>query len=355
MTEQSKLKFLLSGPGLIGKRHAELIGQNENCTLAAIVAPPSDENLSFAEHYQTPLFPDIRTALKTIDIDAAIISSPNQFHFDQVSDCINSKIPVLVEKPITDDIETAYDLVKRGKKAGVPILVGHHRTYSPLTKAALEFLSSKKFGKMVVLQGSALFYKPAHYFLDGPWRKFIGGGPILINLIHEIGLMRMFAGEIVEVQALASNRTRQFEVEDSVVINLRFANGALGSFVLSDVAASSKSWEMTSGENKAYPFFPDETCYHFAGTHGSLDFPSMKARYYQDEDKRSWWTNFRTEDIAFTRQDPLVLQLQHFIDVIKNNVRPLVSAYDGYKNMVVLDAVQNSIKNGDIVKVIKRF
>lgn len=76
--------------------------------------------------------------------------------------------------------------------------------------------------------GSAVFYKPDEYFDAAPWRREAGGGPILIKMIHEIGNLRSLCGEIVAVQALASSATRDFPVEDTVAINLRFASGALG-------------------------------------------------------------------------------------------------------------------------------
>ncbi|MDX8354714.1 Gfo/Idh/MocA family oxidoreductase [Cognatiyoonia sp. IB215182] len=340
------VKILLSGPGLIGRKHAELIKQNEDCKLAAVVAPPSDRNAIFAMACGAPVFSSTEEALNTVTVDAAIISSPNAFHYDQAMACLSRQIPTLVEKPLSDRSEDAIRLVDAVEKTRTPMLVGHHRSYSPLTQIARDFLRSQQFGQMVALQGTAIFYKPDQYFRDGPWRAQPGGGPILINLIHEIGLMRDFAGEIVTVQALRSSHARRFIVEDTVSIGLEFENGALGTFMLSDAAVSWKSWEMTSGENPAYPHFPQSTCYHFAGSDGALDFPSMTAKTYRPGTEKSWWKPFEELTLDVTPCDPLKCQLEHFVDVIRGQANPQVSARDGYHNLRVVEAIKEAAQTG---------
>src|SRR4029079_17696479 len=102
----------------------------------------------------------------------------------------------------------------------------------------------------------------------------------LINMVHEVGNLRAMVGEIIAVQAFASNAMRKFEVEDTAAINLRFANGALGSFLLSDTAASPKSWEQTSRENKDYATYPEQDAYVIIGDRGSLAVPTMRLHVY---------------------------------------------------------------------------
>jgi len=349
--DDDMISILLSGPGLIGTQHARLVRAHPRCRLAAVVAPTSEENLAFARAHETPLYASVEAALAAETIDGAIVSSPNEFHFAQAMTCIDRRIPTLVEKPITDRLDEGRRLTEAAEAAGVPILVGHHRTYSPLLAAADGFLHSDAFGDMVALTGSALFYKPAQYFLDGPWRTKIGGGPILINLIHEIGLMRHFAGEIEKVSAVASQRTRGYEVEDTVAMTFGFESGALGTFLLSDTAASSKSWEMTSGENPSYPHFPQENCWHFAGTRGSLDFPSMRTRSYASAEGSSWWKPFEHGRIDFRRRDPLEAQLDHFVAVIADGATPRVTARDGWNNLRVVNAIRRSIATGATVAI----
>ena len=181
-------------------------------------------------------------------------------------------------------------------------------------------MQSGVLGPLVGVIGSAVFYKPdADGYYDGPnvWRRQPGGGPILINMIHEIGNLRAMVGEIVAVQAFASNATRGFEVEDTVAINLRFANGALGAFLLSDTAASPKSWEQTSQENKAYATYDDEDAYTIIGSRGSLGVPTMRLKYYEKDADRSWFKPFRTRTEAVQRDDPLANQIEHFAAVIR--------------------------------------
>lgn len=345
------MKILISGPGLIGKKHASLIRSNPDTELLGIIAPNSAENKTIAKEFNVPWFEDLEHAISSADVDAVILSSPNNFHFEQAKLCLKSGIPVLVEKPVTDSLKSAYQLSVLQETTKVPLLVGHHRTYSPLVDQALGFINSDLFGRKVAFSGSALFYKPDRYFVDGPWRALPGGGPLLINLIHEIGLWRVFFGEIEYVTALSCNNLRKFAVEDSATISFKFQNGALGSFILSDIAASSKSWEMTSGENPSYPFFPRENSYHMAGTTGSLDFPTLETKTYGAEGEKSWWEPLISNKITRESADPLELQLQHFVRVVRGHEQVRVSARDGFMNMLVLEAIMASVNTGETVLV----
>jgi predicted dehydrogenase len=346
------LRFLLSGPGLIGYQHALRLHGRNDCVIAAVVKPVNARNFDEEGVLDgVPVYHDVAKALASEVFDAAIISSPNNCHLEQAVACIDRGIPVLVEKPIADTLESARCIAQASIDKKVPVLVGHHRTYNPLIEVASGLINSPKFGRLVGVQGSAIFYKPEKYFEEGCWRTEVGGGVLLINLIHEIGLMRHLCGEIQSVTALSGHEMRNFAVEDSVTIGFRFANGALGSFLLSDSAASNKSWEMTSGENPAYPHHPEDSCYHFAGTNGSVDFPTMKYRYYDEGVVPSWWTPFESDQAPIEAIDPLNVQIEHFVNVIKEGREPLVSAVDGYRNMLVVDAIKRSIDGRCVIEL----
>jgi predicted dehydrogenase len=342
-TTPRPLRIAVVGAGLIGRRHVELISASDHCDLSALVdLTPASEAL--ASDLRVPHFHTLHDLLREARPDGVVLATPNPLHVDQALACIEAGVPPLVEKPVAETVASGARLVDVVERRGVPVLVGHHRRHSPLIARARDIIASGRLGPIVAVNGTAMFCKPDHYFDEGPWRRQAGGGPILINLIHEIDDLRTLCGEIVSVQALASNATRGFEVEDTVAIGLRFASGALGTFMLSDTAACAKSWEQTSGENKSYPSYPDEDCYLVAGTQGSLSVPTLRLKTYAGE--RSWWRPFVEEQVSVLRDDPLERQLAHFCAVIRGEAQPLCTARDALQTLRVTLAVALAAVSG---------
>lgn len=347
----AKTRIAVAGAGLIGRAHVAAARSGAGVELAAVV-DPSPAAAAVAAQAGVPLFADLDALFAAGRPDGVVLATPNALHVPQALQCLAAGVPVLVEKPVATTVAEGETLQRAAAGAGVPVLVGHHRAHSPIMAKAKQVVDSGAIGRVVAITGTALFLKPDHYFAEGPWRTQPGGGPILINLIHEVHNLRMLAGEIVAVQALASNAVRGFAVEDTVALSLRFAGGALGSFLLSDCAASARSWEHTARENPAYPHLDDEDCYHVAGTHGSLSVPTMRLRGYPDEAGRSWWKPFEQGIVGLVREDPIVRQMAHFGAVVRGEAAPLVGVHDGLANLRVTEAVVEAARTGRTVELV---
>ena len=348
------VRIAVAGAGGIGSRHIEEIARSAAARLAAIV-DPSPNAKAVAEREGVPLYASLQDLLRAERPDGVILATPNQLHVAQGLECVAAGIPTLVEKPLGHTYAEGLRLCEAAERAGVALLVGHHRRHSPILHKAVEIVQSGALGTLVGVLGSAVFYKPdSEGYYDGPnaWRREPGGGPILLNMIHEVGNLRAMVGEIVAVQAFASSGTRRFNVEDTVAISLRFANGALGAFLLSDTAASPKSWEQTAQENKAYATYEDEDAYTLMGTRGSLGIPTMRLRYYERDDARSWFEPFQLRVEAVERDDPLARQIDHFAAVIRGEAAPLVTCRDGLQNLRVTDAIAQAARSGCAVETL---
>lgn len=343
------VRIAVAGAGLIGLRHIEEVDASTVAALSAIV-DPGPGAADVAAKYSVPLYDSLAGLLGRDRPDGVILATPNQLHVAGALECVRAGVPVLVEKPIGDSVESATGLVEAAEAAGVPVLTGHHRNYSSIMAKSREIVRSGVLGPIVAVVGTALFYKPDDYFdVGGGWRRQPGGGPILLNLVHEVNNLLSLVGDVVRVQAVTSNATRGFPVEDTAAMVLTFAGGALGTFVLSDTAASARSWEQTSQENATYASYDDEDCYHIAGTTGSLSIPTMRLRTYPA--KRSWWEPFETSVVDIDRSDPLANQVDHFAAVIRGEAAPICSGRDGLKTLRVVDAVTEAARTGRPVEL----
>lgn len=336
-----RVRLAVVGAGVIGVRHVEEIVANRDAALCAIVDVSASAD-AIARNAGVPRYPSLTALLAHEHPHGIVIATPNALHAPQALECIAAGIPTFVEKPLAHTVADAVAICEAAERARVPVLVGHHRLHSPIVRTASDVVASGTLGRIVGVIGSAVFYKPDAYFEEAAWRRAPGGGPILINMIHEVANLRRIVGEIVAVQAFASSATRGFAVEDTVSIALQFANGALGTFLLSDTAASAKSWEQTAQENHAYAAYPDEDCYTVIGTQGSLGVPTMRVHRYADADERSWFRPFTAYRVPFEHRDPLALQIAHFVAVIRGEAAPLVSARDGLQNLRVVEAIRDA-------------
>ncbi|MBN3724694.1 Gfo/Idh/MocA family protein [Burkholderia sp. Ac-20379] len=346
----SKTRIAVAGAGYIGQAHIGAIIGSDTCALSAIV-DPSPAARALAERNNVPLYATLEALFAKDRPDGIVLATPNQLHVAHAMTSLEAGVPMLLEKPIAPTVAEAEALARAGEDAGVPILIGHHRAHSPIMEKARQVVESGVLGRLVAVTGSAMFVKPDHYFVDAPWRGEIGAGPILLNMIHEVHNLRMLCGDIVAVQAFKSHATRGLPVEDTVAINLRFDSGALGTFMLSDTAASPKSWEQTSQENKAYPTYADEDCYVVAGTNGSLSIPTMRLKTYARHEDRSWWKPFEAGTVGMVRDDPIKHQMAHFGAVARREAAPRVSARDGLKNLRVTEAIVAAAASATVVEL----
>mgnify|MGYP003868047855 CR=1 FL=1 len=208
-------------------------------------------------------------------------------------------------------------------------------------------IEAGEIGRAVTAQVTCWLYKPDDYF-DVPWRTQPGAGPVFINLIHDVDLMRHLVGEVEAVQASTRNALRGHAVEDTAAAILHFANGALGTVSVSDTVVSPWSWELTAAENPAYPV-TDQSCYLIGGTHGALSLPGGTG-WTQDE-PRGWWEPIRAARPGLRRADPLEGQIAHFARVIAGVEEPLVSAEEGLRSLAVIEAIGRSARSGRVEAV----
>ena len=332
-----KNRIAVIGFGLIGNKHAKIIESLDDVELVGLVE--NNKELIKQINISCKIFDDIDDLLKNEKVDGAIIATPTPLHVEQAKIFLEHKIPVLIEKPIANTSSEAEEIINLSLKNEADILVGHHRRYNKIIIEAKKLINDGQIGDIRSAMSICWFYKPDDYFDSAPWRKKKGAGPISVNLIHDVDLMRYFCGEVESVYAISKPSSRQYENEDLASVILNFENSVVANMSVSDSIVSPWSWETTSNENSEFPN-TNQSCYLIGGSNGSLSIPDLNI--WQHDKIPDWTKPINKEKIKFEYNNPLVEQIVHFNKVIEKKSKPLVSGIEGMKSLKVIEAIEKS-------------
>ena len=220
-----KINISIVGTGLMGLQHIKAISKSKKANLHSIV-DISKNAVNLSKKYKVPLYSNVEELLRSKNLDAVIVATPNQLHETHTLSFLKKKIPVLLEKPISDNIKSAKKIINSSRKNKTPLLIGYHRRHNSIVSKVKDVVSSGKLGTIVSANVLCWLYKHKEYYKE-TWRTIKGAGPLGINLVHDIDLICYLLGPVQFVQAFTSNKNRKYKVEDTAVVSLVFKSGAL--------------------------------------------------------------------------------------------------------------------------------
>ncbi len=335
------LRIAVLGAGLIGRRHIQTILDLPDAAELIAVADPAADRTQLAG---AAWFEDAQTMLDRVQPEAVIIATPNNLHASQGQLCCERGIHFLVEKPVTANLEEAAGLVRAVAQSGVKTLVGHHRRYLAAVEEAKRVIAGGALGALVAASVVWATRKPDDYF-NAQWRTQPGAGPLLINAIHEIDLLRHLCGEIRTVSGLKSHAARGYAVEDSAAALFQFENDCLGTLMLTDAGLSPWTIEQGSAESPNFPH-SGQNAYRLIGTKGSLELPVLRRWGPRIPGEIGWNKPLADSAIASAYRDPYRTQLRHFQRLIRLGEAPMVSVLDGARTLAATLAVAESSVQG---------
>ncbi|KAJ7641538.1 oxidoreductase [Roridomyces roridus] len=361
------LKVALIGAGQIGPRHAQAVMQDPNTTLVCVV-DPSPHGATTAAELNTAYFPSVKALLESGSAalpDAAIVCTPNDLHVPLSTALLSAGVHVLCEKPLSVDSASGRMLCDVAAAHGTHLLTAHHRRFNAYVVAAKRILERGEgqggVGQVTAVSGIWALLKPGAYF-EPPleWHSSAeSGGPVMINLIHDIDVLHYLLGsKVTKVAAFQAKKRRGHDAEEGGAIILHFENGVVGTFVLSDAVVSCHSFEMGTGENPAIPHTGKDV-YRIFGTEGTLSVPDLKRSFYGEGVDKSWWNQL--SEVTETLEDllseeerakvPFEQQVAHLVRVIRGEEKPVCSGEDGLAAVRVAEAVKKALSTGEVVNV----
>jgi predicted dehydrogenase len=232
-----KIKFGVIGCGHIGKRHATMIQLNPECELVAMcdVLPKEDLGL---DNFNVPYYTDMKEMLsKEESIDIVCVCTPNGYHAEQSSVCLDHHKHVVIEKPMGLSKANCEELIFKALNVSKSIFCVMQNRYSPPSVWLKDMVASGQLGNIYNVQVNCYWNRDdRYYFKDGvkhAWKgqQSLDGGTLFTQFSHFVDLMYWIFGDITDIQGKFDNFSHQHstEFEDTGLVSFRFVNGGMGS------------------------------------------------------------------------------------------------------------------------------
>ncbi len=223
-----KLRVGIAGYGVVGKRRQACMERNLNMRLVAVCDRTFKEDgilsngISYFQSYKR---------LLEQKLDVLIVSMTNDMAPEVTIAGLEYGLHVFCEKPPGQNVEDIVKVMQCEKKyPKLKLMYGFNHRYHESVQEALKLIRSKKLGKIINMRG--VYGKSKLItFSQSDWRtnrNIAGGGVLLDQGIHMVDLMRLFAGEFVEVYSFLSNNRWGYNVEDNAYALMRTSSGVVG-------------------------------------------------------------------------------------------------------------------------------
>ena len=221
----SKLRVGIAGYGVVGKRRRQFIDEHPALECVAVC----DRKLNGARMTDGVRAHADYRGLLAEKLDVLFVSLPNDLAPDVTVAGLEKGLHVFCEKPpgrTIADIERVIAVERTRPKQ--KLKYGFNHRYHDAVREALKLTRSGELGALINLRG--VYGKSAIISFESDWRtqrKEAGGGILLDQGIHMVDLMRLFAGDFVEVKSFVSNTFWNHDVEDNAYALMRSGNGAI--------------------------------------------------------------------------------------------------------------------------------
>ena len=303
------MKIAQIGIGGWGKNHVRILSQLG--VLSAVCDVDKNRSKEFGEQFSVNHYDSVDSLLDSEQFDAAFVCTPTSTHSTIASQLIQSKKHVFVEKPMTYLSEEGEDLLELANKNHVILSCGYIERFNPAVEIVKDFVKSKKYGDLVMLEFHRENRMPPHI-------KDVG--IIYDTSVHDIDTAIWLFDDTPEVVFARAGKIKH-EHEDFASIMLGFKNNR--------VAIISSNW-ITPTRVRTF----NAVC-----TEGiiSSDFITQEVKIETKND---------TEIPRKEKQEPLLMEIQNFLGAIEGKNDLTVKAEQAVNVTRIAEAAVLSSQNG---------
>ena len=236
----SSISFSVVGFGRIGQRHAKIIHEHPECTLASVC----DTDAQHFEQRDSLGFPDLPTYTNIDDLiqaeqtsgqrsDVVTIATPNGFHAPYAVKLLRAGYHVVIEKPMGIKSAECEEVLIAEKETGKHVFVVKQNRYSPPSVWLKNIVQSGTLGDILMVQTNCYWNRDQRYYSTSPWRGSLDqdGGALYTQFSHFVDLMYWVFGDITNIQSTVRNFTHPHlkNFDDSGFAQFEFLRVGIGS------------------------------------------------------------------------------------------------------------------------------
>lgn len=327
------MHVLVIGAGLMGFNHVRTFSQLKQVKNITVVEPDAQNRKRVLDAN----FKKVTVAEKLSDVDltkinAASVIVPTALHYKVAVELIEKKIPFLIEKPITNTVDEGKKLQELAAKHKVFITVGHIERFNPAVQA---------LKKNIHMLGE-IFYASVHRFGVPTTRKV--GSAFIDQAVHDVDVLVYLTG----------STPKQVMAREKKILEKDSADLCTAIFDYGEFMATIESNRVSKVKNRDLIIL---------GTKGiaKLDYVTQDLRIITSEDIPSKFSSF--DEIVtimgkgaeykpyFTKDEPLKVELSHFLDCVQNGIEPIVTTNDGLLALAAVEAAAQSAQSGKMEKI----
>ena len=205
------MNFAIIGLGYWGKNYYRILNSNENINLSAVVDSNQKINLDEGSKH----FPDLEDLLNSeINIDAAIIATPTNTHYEITKKLLNNGIHVLVEKPLSTKADEASELINLAYEKNLVLLVDHTFLYNEAINFAIKSIQDGEIGSLLHINFERTNLGPIRSDVSCLWDL----------TTHDVSILNAITpNEPTQIRASSFN-TSQTQAFDMVNVSLNYEN-----------------------------------------------------------------------------------------------------------------------------------
>ena len=225
------IRIAVVGCGRISNNHFAAIEKYTNDLKLVAICDNNLKTLSTcSDKYKVPSYPSLEQLLNNENLDLVVLCTPSGMHARQTILAAQFGVNVMTEKPMATRWLDGVRMVQACDDANVRLFVVKQNRHNATLKLLKRAIDEKRFGKIHMVHLNVFWTRPQEYYDQDKWRGTweFDGGAFMNQASHYVDLLDWLIGPVDKIQAMMST-SRDIEVEDTGVLNIRWRNGALGS------------------------------------------------------------------------------------------------------------------------------